>query len=133
MDGTLVFVYNADSGVMNGLLDLAHKTLSPATYGCNLCAITYGPLGMKRAWRDAIASLGRPVRFLHRDEVAREFGLTDVALPAVYCVENGALVEWMSAAEMNAFDSLEALTQAVQARSAQEHNAQESALRAAAQ
>ena len=36
---TLVFVYNADSGVFNALADAAHKIFSPRTYACNLCAL----------------------------------------------------------------------------------------------
>jgi hypothetical protein len=37
---SLVFVYNADSGVFNTLSDIAHKIFSPETYACNLCALT---------------------------------------------------------------------------------------------
>ena len=38
-------IYNADGGLVNGALDLLHKTFSPATYACRLCDVTYGPLG----------------------------------------------------------------------------------------
>jgi hypothetical protein len=37
----LLFVYNADAGLVTGLLDTLHKVLSPSTYSCSLCAITY--------------------------------------------------------------------------------------------
>ncbi len=33
MAKSIVFVYNADSGLFNALPDIAHKTFSPATYG----------------------------------------------------------------------------------------------------
>ena len=33
----IIFVYNADSGLVNGLIDWAHKIVSPETYSCT-CA-----------------------------------------------------------------------------------------------
>jgi len=44
----LIFVYNAESGTMNSAIDFAHKMLSPETYECNLCRITYGNFAMKK-------------------------------------------------------------------------------------
>ena len=38
---TLLFVYNAKSGIANVLVDISHKLLSPETYSCNLCVITH--------------------------------------------------------------------------------------------
>lgn len=98
------------------MLDLAHKFVSPATYACNLCAVTYGALGMKRTWRRFTEALAIPVRFLHRDELAREFGAHEMALPAVYAMQDGGLVKWMSAVEMNSIADLDALITGVQVR-----------------
>ncbi len=116
MSATLIFVYNADSGIMNGLLDLAHKTVSPATYTCNLCAVTYGPLGMKRKWREFVLSLGRPVRFLHRDELTHEFGSSTEQLPAIFATNDGTLEVWMLAREMNGFADLDELIAGIKLR-----------------
>ncbi len=49
----LVFVYNANSGLLNALLDMGHKVVSPRTYPCSLCALTYGSLGLRDAPRVA--------------------------------------------------------------------------------
>lgn len=65
---SIVFVYNADSGLLNEMKDYVHKIVSPASYGCKLCAITYGRIGIKDQWKAFIEQLGIPVRFLHRDE-----------------------------------------------------------------
>ena len=43
---SLILVYNADSGFFNALADSAHKLLSPSTYDCRLCALTYGAIQM---------------------------------------------------------------------------------------
>jgi hypothetical protein len=112
----LLFVYNADSGLVNGIMDLWHKTVSPQTYACNLCAVTYGPLGMRREWRDFVAGLGRPVEFLHRDELERRFGVRDVALPAVLQVEDDKVTVWLGADELGAAGTLAEMKQLVAGR-----------------
>jgi len=87
----LIFVYNADSGLFNAMADAAHKALSPQTYACNLCRVTYGLLREKKAWRAFIASLDCPTTFLHRDELARRFPTFSVDLPAVVLVRDAGV------------------------------------------
>ena len=70
----LIFVYNADSGLANALLDSGHKLLSPGTYACNLCALTHGIIGEKKAWRQFRESMSVPMVFLHRNEFEKRFG-----------------------------------------------------------
>lgn len=67
-DRSLIFVYNADSGAMAALKDYVHKMVKPMTYECNLCAVTYGNLGLKNEWKRFIERIGMPVDFLHMDE-----------------------------------------------------------------
>jgi hypothetical protein len=69
----LVFVYNADGGLFDALSDAAHKALSPSTYACSLCKLTYGLLTEKRAWREFIQSLPVRCEFLHRDAFQRHY------------------------------------------------------------
>lgn len=115
--GPLIFVYNADGGVLNGLRDLWIKTVRPQDYDCQLCAVTYGPTGMRREWRDYVRSLGVDVRFLHRDELRAEFGVSGVALPAAFEVApDGSLREWLPASELRAAGSLEGLMDLVRVR-----------------
>ena len=38
----LIFVYRANSGPTSLALDFIHKIVSPKTYSCNLCNVTYG-------------------------------------------------------------------------------------------
>jgi hypothetical protein len=113
----LIFVYNADSGLWNGLLDFAHKIVLPRTYACRLCAVTYGNTGMRTAWREFVHGLGVPVLFLHRDELHEQFGkdVKDVALPAAFIQEDNGkpLRVWIAADEMNACTSLEDLMKRV--------------------
>lgn len=106
---TLVFVYNADSGVFNALADVAHKIFSPDTYACNLCALTHTAFGMRSEWRDFLEGLGVPLEFLHADELKSKYGLEGVPLPAVFENCGGPLRVLVSADAINACRTLEDL------------------------
>ena len=69
----LIFVYNADSGIKNALLDGAHKVLSPATYECKLCQLTHGAILEKKVWRNFREQHELPMKFLHKDEFRKEY------------------------------------------------------------
>ena len=111
----LLFVYNADSGLLSGLKDLLHKNISPHTYACRLCAVTYNNFGMLSDWREFWQDLGKPVEFLHRDELAQQYGLKDVSLPAafIYCETSGIQL-WLDADAMNRCQTLGDLKELVQ-------------------
>jgi hypothetical protein len=66
--GALVFVYNAEPGIVAGLLDTIHKTLSPDTYACSLCGITYGALSMRPEWRQWLKAQPWDAEFAYRDD-----------------------------------------------------------------
>ncbi|MBF9142266.1 hypothetical protein [Hymenobacter properus] len=106
MPQRLLFVYNADAGLLAVLKDTFHKILSPATYACALCAVTYGATSMRPEWRAFIKKLPVPVDFLHRDEFARAYPVWAAhPLPAAFAVaETGALKPFIEAEEMNAAD-----------------------------
>lgn len=63
----LTFVYNASTGFFNKLTDFAHKVLSPQTYACNLCALTYGTFTMKAEWAAYLDKLGLEIVFMYKD------------------------------------------------------------------
>jgi hypothetical protein len=89
---TLIFVYNADSGLFNLLTDIAHKIFSPQTYNCNLCAVTHDKFGIKDEWRQYLKTLDAPVEFLHADEFKAKYRTGDTEkLPAVFKKENGKI------------------------------------------
>ncbi|TGE28434.1 hypothetical protein [Hymenobacter metallicola] len=112
----LVFVYNADAGLFGAVLDLAHKLVSPTTYPCSLCAITYG-VRMRPEWKAFIAGLPIDSEFLHRDELAALYPwLSDTPLPAVFMKDrHGELTPFIAAAELKSID-LTGLMQLVEQR-----------------
>lgn len=105
----LIFVYNADSGILNSLKDWVHKIISPETYPCSLCALTYDNLGMRRPWREFINELGYDVEFLHRDELGEQYGLKDVKLPAIFTLQDGKPALWLEPSVIDSCNSLNEL------------------------
>lgn len=82
-DKKLIFVYNADGGALNQIMDAAHKLFAPTTYPCSLCAVTYGAVSMKREWKDYMRNLPFETRFYHRDEFRQEWPMLGCELPAI--------------------------------------------------
>lgn len=114
---TLIFVYNADGGVLRAVGDAVHKLVSPATYPCSLCALTYGAVSMRREWRRFLKQTGSPVLFLYRDEFRADLDSRDIPLPAILVGSDSAMPEVLvSAAELNALPDLGALITLIEAR-----------------
>jgi hypothetical protein len=112
----LIFVYNADSGFVNTLLDIGHKVVSPQTYSCNLCAITHSTFSMRDEWKNFVVGLGVPVEFLHRDELEKQYGLRAPELPAIFRKTDGALETWIGREEINRCHSLTDLERLINSR-----------------
>jgi hypothetical protein len=112
----LLFVYNADSGLFNTMADAAHKILSPDTYSCNLCRITYGWFTEKSQWRDFIDRLDADCRFLHRDEFERDYPDVQAALPAIFRVVDGHPQPCVDAKTLDGCTDIDALIAAIRER-----------------
>lgn len=106
---TLLFVYNADTGLFNVVTDYAHKVLSPKTYPCNLCAITYGHMGMNKKWKEYINHLTIPIEFLHRDEFLERYPFKHTQLPAAFIKKGEDITELIDRSEINACASVDEL------------------------
>ena len=109
IDG-LVFVYNARSGVFNSLIDYFHKMISPSTYGCSLCSLTYNNYGQVKAWKQFIQSLNIPIYFKYSDHLS-EIGLDKkTKLPIVVNTDLNVVA---SAEEINQCQTIDALIEVI--------------------
>ncbi len=108
-NSSLLFVYNADTGLFSVVTDYAHKILSPKTYPCNLCAITYGSMGMNKKWEEFIANLSFPVEFLHRDEFVKNYDFKDTQLPAAFLKKGDNITMLITHDEINKCTTIEEL------------------------
>ena len=104
----LIFIYNAKSGVVNELIDFAHKIVSPETYECNLCAISYGAFSMKKKWSTYIETLPFKSTFTYKDKFSKN-GYSNIKFPSVFIRSNEKLDEIISATEINEIKNLDQL------------------------
>ena len=115
----LIFIYNANSGLKNALLDAAHKAISPNTYQCNLCDLTFGVFKEKKAWKNFREEKKWDMEFLHKDEYktkyASKFG-HKFEFPIVLIAVNDQLQVFISTTELNELENMEALIDLVSKR-----------------
>ena len=113
----LIFVYNANAGLMAGILDSVHKTVSPETYPCSLCAISYGAFAVKPRWREWLKTLPMPMHFYHRPDFYVAFpAARSMALPLVALDRDGHLELLLDAEQLDALEDLEGLIAAMEVR-----------------
>lgn len=110
---TIIFVYNADSGLFNLVSDMAHKLISPDTYNCQLCMLTHGHLGMRDQWREYLDSLNVEMDFLHRNEFVKKYPKTNVELPALFLARDNQVELLVSSETIASCATMDALIEQV--------------------
>lgn len=106
----LLIVYNARSGVFSALADALHKAISPDTYPCSLCAVTYGAVSMRGEWRAFLDRLPGAKRFYHSDDFAAAFPGLAIRLPAILVQQGSGIPRVLvDAGELNTVTDLAAL------------------------
>ena len=103
----LVFIYNADSGLLNAVKDYFHKKRNPETYECNLCMQTFGGISMKKDWKSYIKNLDIPTEFLHKDEFEKKYDVKDAKYPSTYLRNGSSMKILITVDEMNKVKSLD--------------------------
>jgi hypothetical protein len=104
----LILVYNANSGLFSQAADFAHKIVSPSTYRCHLCAITYGDFSMKQDWKVFISDFPVEMVFLYKDEFLDQYKV-DTAFPAVFMLTHTGIRQLISQQEIENCRSIEEL------------------------
>lgn len=110
---TLLFVYNADSGISNALLDAGRRVFKPKQYACALCMVTYGPFGKKNEWKKFISKLQYPVSFLHKDELPQHLLTMNLDFPCLLMLDNTEIKVLINTVEFVKIKSLAALQKKV--------------------
>jgi hypothetical protein len=105
----LLFVYNIDHGNLSAMTDYHKSTPSGKTPPCNLFAMIFSPVGMKKGWKRFISDLDIHTRFLYRDEFFLETGTEKPSFPAVYIQTGKLFQEIISADEINCMDATDSL------------------------
>jgi hypothetical protein len=109
-DRKIILVYNANAGVVSQAFDFAHKIISPKTYPCSLCQLTYGNLGMKKKWKEFVTNLPFQPVFYHKDQFTNLYPqYEDHELPAIFIEDGLALKEIITAQELRSQEDLNSL------------------------
>jgi len=116
----LLFIYNANSGTRNALLDSMHKVFSLKTYDCRLCDITFGVVAENRTWKKFRQEHQGEMVFLHKDEFAKKykskFGYK-FTFPIVLIEGENGLEVLISREELNELKTVHGLIRLVNERS----------------
>lgn len=107
----LIFVYNADSGMVNTVKDIGQKLFSPQTYDCFLCSLTHGTFRENPKWKDFRSSSNTEMEFLHRDEFEERYDMT-MEYPVILRKTN-SIEAVIAKEELASYSSLDHLIDAV--------------------
>lgn len=108
----LIFVYNANSGKINGLVDSMHKIFSPSTYECSLCDITFGVFTELKEWKAFRENIKVKMDFLHKNEFYGAFSpivAQKYSFPIVLAQTKNGLDIFVSTENMNSLKTAEEL------------------------
>ena len=109
-DKELIFIYNTKSGLVNEMIDFAHKIVSSKTYDCNLYAISYNTFTKKKRWSDYINSLPIKSVFTYKDKVSSlEKELSNLKFPTIVFRNGVELNEIISRNEINNINNINQL------------------------
>ncbi|MFX0060201.1 MAG: hypothetical protein ACFE75_09315 [Candidatus Hodarchaeota archaeon] len=103
----VIFVYNANSGLVSVVKDFWKKILRPSSYQCNLCLQTFSAFGVKKDWKNFIQNLEIETEFLHKNEFEERYDFKNTKYPSAYLYDKDNLTLFITQDEMNEVKSLE--------------------------
>lgn len=112
----LLFVYNANAGLVAGMMDSVHKLVSPQTYACDLCAITYGLTRMNPEWKAWLKAQAFEAVFYHRPDFRAAYPGVAAELPVILTEREGAVEPLIGADDFKRTPSVDALIALIEAR-----------------
>ncbi|WP_291403022.1 hypothetical protein [Daejeonella sp.] len=116
MQDQVLFVYNAKSDLWNKAFDFMHKIISPQTYNCNLCALTFDNFSERKEWTEFRSSLSIDFKFLYSDNFENEFPREKTSYPVVYLKSNNGIKKLISSNEINTIGNIQGFMQLIKDR-----------------
>ncbi len=109
----LLFVYNANSGIFNMIKDAGHKLISPSTYPCSLCALTFDTFSENNDWKTFRKNSNIDMEFYHIDEFEPVYPNVNVDYPVVLKQENNQTTILLSHRDLDMMESLNELIEII--------------------
>lgn len=100
----LIFVYNATADPASRMIGFAHKLISPQTYPCQICNLTWGAVKMRKDWEAFVSKIPFQVSFEYRDQWKAY-----QAFPLVILREDGEDRVLLSPEQINKMETLQDL------------------------
>ena len=108
----LIFIYNANSGLFPLLKDVTHKIISPKTYPCSLCALTYDTFSEAKAWKSFRQNTNTEMVFYHKDEFEAIYPPV-YEYPSILCENSKGLKEIIPKQTLNKLSNVEELIELI--------------------
>ena len=105
---TLYFVYNAKGDIFSVVGDFFHKSLSPKTYPCKLCDLSYGIFSKKKAWEKFLDSLDVDYEFVYKNKLDR-FNQEIKEFPIILIGNEDEVEVFLSRKDINNTENIESL------------------------
>ncbi|MEW7277161.1 GTPase [Aquimarina sp. 2201CG1-2-11] len=110
MKTTLIFVYNASTGVLDKYLDAIHKIISPKTYSCDLCSLTHNVFSEKTAWKNFRQYASFDSIFMYKDQFINTYSdYSDIDFPVVFTVKEKTMQLLFTADQLGELQNTEDL------------------------
>tara|TARA_B100001029_G_C14810257_1_gene311932 strand:+ start:102 stop:512 length:411 start_codon:yes stop_codon:yes gene_type:complete len=110
----LIFIYNASDDLISVSFDFIHKIVSPSTYQCSLCKITYGNVSMHNKWKEYIYNSNYDFEFLYKNnylEYHKDLKIEN--FPVAYKYNGNSYDIFISKEEFDSYNDLDSLIQIV--------------------
>ena len=105
----LIFIYNAKSGLYQAAVDWTHKIISPGTYECSLCSLTYGNLGKYNKWSKFLETINMNKSFIYDDQLSDLSIYNNELLPCIFLREDDNYSVLLNNDELDRCENLDAL------------------------
>ena len=106
----IIFIYNASDDFLSVKLDFLHKIISPKTYQCSLCKVTYGNFSMHSKWREYINSNPYEIQFLYKNSYKNFYKELEVdEYPSAFIIKGNQYNKIISKVEFDSCKDLDAL------------------------
>ncbi|WP_411895695.1 GTPase [Winogradskyella sp. A2] len=112
----LLFIYNANSGNLNALLDVGHKLLSPSTYPCSLCTLTYDTFTENITWKNFREQSNLEMVFYHKDEFEAIYPNVKIKYPSILKLEDNQISILLNNEKLNIIESVSELIETISDR-----------------
>ena len=109
MNTKLIFIYNAKEDILSKAVDFTHKILSPSTYACELCAITYGNFTIHNTWKKYLDELPVEKIFYYREKWQSSDLYSEIPLPAILLKQEQEVKVLLSKNDFNKIHDVDAL------------------------